>query len=132
MTGIPVNVVDAFSRYPFSGNPAAVCLLRQPAPEKWMQALAGEINLSETAFLVPDQEQGQDRVPAFRSAGSLRLPRSSSAVMPPWRALTSSGRPGDHRRTRGHHGQRGTGGGSNPTNSAGQVGTQPILSRDGR
>jgi len=43
--------VDAFSREPFRGNPAAVCLLDGPADERWMQAVAAEMNLSETAFL---------------------------------------------------------------------------------
>ena len=43
--------VDAFSDRPFSGNPAAVCLLSEPADEAWMRLLAREMNLSETAFL---------------------------------------------------------------------------------
>ncbi len=43
--------VDAFSEQPFGGNPAAVCLLPSPRPEAWMQAVAAEMNLSETAFL---------------------------------------------------------------------------------
>jgi predicted PhzF superfamily epimerase YddE/YHI9 len=33
--------VDAFSERPFGGNPAAVCLLTEPRPEPWMQAVAG-------------------------------------------------------------------------------------------
>ncbi len=45
--------VDAFTDQPFSGNPAAVCLLTQPRDAAWMQAVAAEMNLSETAFLVP-------------------------------------------------------------------------------
>jgi PhzF family phenazine biosynthesis protein len=45
--------VDAFTDVPFSGNPAAVCLLDGPADEAWMQRLAAEMNLSETAFLSP-------------------------------------------------------------------------------
>ncbi|MEM1117901.1 MAG: PhzF family phenazine biosynthesis protein [Bacteroidota bacterium] len=48
-----LTTVDAFASRPFTGNPAAVCILDAPAPEAWMQALAGEMNLSETAFLVP-------------------------------------------------------------------------------
>jgi len=43
--------VDAFTSRPFSGNPAAVCLLSAPAEEKGLKAVAGEMNLSETAFL---------------------------------------------------------------------------------
>ena len=45
--------VDAFADRPFVGNPAAVCLLEEPAGETWMQLLAREMNLSETAFLYP-------------------------------------------------------------------------------
>lgn len=52
----PLFVVDAFAERPFSGNPAAVCLLQEPASSEWMQSVAGELNLSETAFLVPDRD----------------------------------------------------------------------------
>ena len=48
--------VDAFSELPFTGNPAAVCLLRGPEPAEWMQSLAMEMNLSETAFLLPEED----------------------------------------------------------------------------
>ena len=48
-----VTTVDAFADRPFTGNPAAVCVLDEPAPEAWMQALALEMNLSETAYLTP-------------------------------------------------------------------------------
>jgi PhzF family phenazine biosynthesis protein len=48
----PISVVDAFASKPFEGNPAAVCLLEAPAGESWMQSVAAEMNLSETAFLV--------------------------------------------------------------------------------
>ncbi len=50
---IPIYQVDAFSERPFSGNPAAVCLLDAPRPDDWMQNVAGEMNLSETAFVSP-------------------------------------------------------------------------------
>ncbi len=46
--------VDAFTNRPFAGNPAAVCVLEAPADPAWMQALAREMNLSETAFLWPE------------------------------------------------------------------------------
>lgn len=46
--------VDAFTHQPFSGNPAAVCLLEGPAAAAWMQNVAREMNLSETAFLYPE------------------------------------------------------------------------------
>jgi PhzF family phenazine biosynthesis protein len=45
--------VDAFTDRPFAGNPAAVCLLPEPRDARWMQAVAREMNLSETAFLDP-------------------------------------------------------------------------------
>ena len=51
--------VDAFTKKPFAGNPAAVCMLDEPADEAWMQSIAAEMNLSETAFLVP-REDGWD------------------------------------------------------------------------
>ena len=48
--------VDAFTETPFKGNPAAVCLLQGPEPVDWMQSLAMEMNLSETAFLLPEED----------------------------------------------------------------------------
>ncbi|MDF3052327.1 MAG: phenazine biosynthesis protein PhzF family [Geminicoccaceae bacterium] len=45
--------VDAFTDRPFSGNPAAVCLLGAARADQWMQQVALEMNLAETAFLVP-------------------------------------------------------------------------------
>lgn len=44
--------VDAFTSQPFAGNPAAVCVLPTPQDPQWMQNVAQEMNLSETAFLV--------------------------------------------------------------------------------
>jgi PhzF family phenazine biosynthesis protein len=48
--------VDSFTNQPFSGNPAGVCILEKPAEESWMKAVAREMNLSETAFLVPAED----------------------------------------------------------------------------
>ncbi|MFH1144951.1 MAG: PhzF family phenazine biosynthesis protein [Candidatus Eisenbacteria bacterium] len=45
---------DAFTDRPFGGNPAGVCLLDGPKEVPWMQSLAAEMNLSETAFLLPE------------------------------------------------------------------------------
>jgi PhzF family phenazine biosynthesis protein len=45
--------VDAFTNRPFAGNPAAVCVLDASASDGWMQRVASEMNLSETAFLHP-------------------------------------------------------------------------------
>lgn len=52
--------VDAFADRPFSGNPAGVCILDRAAPEKWMQAVAGEMNVAETAFLVRRDDGAYD------------------------------------------------------------------------
>ena len=49
--GLAIYQVDAFTDQPFAGNPAAVCLLPAPRAEQWMQSVAREMNLSETAFL---------------------------------------------------------------------------------
>jgi len=48
---LPLFQVDAFTNRPFTGNPAAVCLLDEPGDPVWMQNVAREMNLSETAFL---------------------------------------------------------------------------------
>jgi PhzF family phenazine biosynthesis protein len=50
--GIPLFQVDAFTDRPFAGNPAAVCILDDERPDKWMQQVAAEMNLAETAFLL--------------------------------------------------------------------------------
>jgi PhzF family phenazine biosynthesis protein len=49
--GAPLFHVDAFASGPFTGNPAAVCLLEAAPDPGWMQAVAAEMNLSETAFV---------------------------------------------------------------------------------
>jgi PhzF family phenazine biosynthesis protein len=49
---IPIYQVDAFTKKIFGGNPAAVCPLKSWLPEKTLQAIAAENNLSETAFFV--------------------------------------------------------------------------------
>jgi PhzF family phenazine biosynthesis protein len=56
MIGIPIYQVDAFTDRLFAGNPAAVCPLEQWLPDRQMQQIAAENNLSETAFFVPKSE----------------------------------------------------------------------------
>ncbi|KAL3647894.1 hypothetical protein CASFOL_008862 [Castilleja foliolosa] len=61
-------VVDAFTDSAFKGNPAAVCLLEEERDEEWLQAVAREFNLSETAYLnrIPEPAQSTaDSVPRF-------------------------------------------------------------------
>lgn len=48
-----ILVVDAFTDRPFTGNPAGVCVLEEPADEAWMQRVAAEMKHSETAFVRP-------------------------------------------------------------------------------
>src|SRR5438270_10524939 len=52
--GLPIYTVDAFTDRPFAGNPAAVCLLDGPRDDAWLHHVAAEMNLSETAFLLPE------------------------------------------------------------------------------
>lgn len=54
---VKIFQVDAFTDKPFAGNPAAVCILPEARDDAWMQGLAREMNLSETAFL-SRQEDG--------------------------------------------------------------------------
>jgi PhzF family phenazine biosynthesis protein len=54
-----ITQVDAFTSRPFAGNPAAVCILPKAADAAWMLTVAREMNLAETAFLVP-QRDGYD------------------------------------------------------------------------
>ncbi len=48
-----ISQIDAFTDTPYAGNPAAVCLLPGARDDAWMQAVARELNLAETAFLLP-------------------------------------------------------------------------------
>jgi PhzF family phenazine biosynthesis protein len=50
--GLTITQVDAFTNTLFAGNPAAVCVLPEERDGRWMQSVAGEMNLSETAFLL--------------------------------------------------------------------------------
>src|SRR5438067_12733330 len=70
---IPLFHVDAFTDRPFAGNPAAVCLLPSWKEDRWLQAVAREMNLSETAFLVTHP----DFYPRFGFSAKLAEPLSS-------------------------------------------------------
>src|SRR5437016_14633270 len=54
--GLAVVHVDAFTSTPFAGNPAAVCVLPGARDARWMQDVARELNLSETAFLHAERD----------------------------------------------------------------------------
>ena len=80
---IPIYQVDAFTQGPFSGNPAAVCPLDDWLDDATLLSIAAENNLSETAFIVPN-----DSGTIF--AGSLPRSKSTSAATQRWPLLTSS------------------------------------------
>ena len=54
--GLKFTQIDAFTDTPFAGNPAAVCILPEPGEPGWMQLVAREMNLAETAFLVRQED----------------------------------------------------------------------------
>ena len=66
---IPLLQVDAFTSCQYCGNPAGVCLLPDAADPAWMQAVAAEMNLAETAFLVGFQASARGGVVRARVAG---------------------------------------------------------------
>lgn len=55
-TPLTIYQVDAFTSEPFKGNPAGVCILRNEPPAEWMQNIAMEMNLAETAFVFPGND----------------------------------------------------------------------------
>jgi PhzF family phenazine biosynthesis protein len=59
--GTRIFKVDAFTAEPFAGNPAGVCLLEHPRDDAWMQGVAREMNLSETAFLLREGDSSRLR-----------------------------------------------------------------------
>src|SRR5262249_17045237 len=58
---VPIFRLDAFAERPFRGNPAAVVLLQAFPDNSTMLAIAAENNLSETAFVVPEQDEFRAR-----------------------------------------------------------------------
>ena len=60
MPGLPIFCVDVFTSSPFGGNPAGVVILDSVQPALWMQKVAAELNLSDTAFLVRKEAGNYD------------------------------------------------------------------------
>lgn len=58
MKTVTVYQVDAFTNERFKGNPAGVCILKEKIDDKYMQLIAKEMNLSETAFAEPVKGNG--------------------------------------------------------------------------
>ena len=86
---IPLLHIDAFTDRPFGGNPAAIALLEHPAEEGWMQSVAAEMNLSETAFVVP-LEDGRFGLRWFTPA--VEVPLCGHATLAAAHALWTEGR----------------------------------------
>src|SRR3546814_7526014 len=57
---LPITRVDVFADRPFTGNPAAVMPLDEWLSDALLLAIAAENNLSETAFLIPDEDSEAD------------------------------------------------------------------------
>ena len=56
----PLCIVNAFTDGPFTGNPAGVCVLTEDMPDSWMQSVAAQLNVSETAFISPPTAAGSE------------------------------------------------------------------------
>jgi PhzF family phenazine biosynthesis protein len=86
---LPLLQVDAFSRDAFGGNPAAVVMLDQPRDADWLQAVAGEMNLSETAFLL---SRGDSRFDLRWFTPAVEVTLCGHATLASAHALWSTGR----------------------------------------
>src|SRR5690242_16192111 len=75
---IELRVVDAFTSRPFSGNPAAVCVLDAFPDDSMMQDIAAEMNLAETAFVV---ERGVDRYDLRWFTPAIEVPLCGHATL---------------------------------------------------
>jgi PhzF family phenazine biosynthesis protein len=90
---IPVLQIDAFASEAFKGNPAAVCLLDEPQPAEWMQSVAAEMNLSETAFVVPRPGDAPDYGFDLRwFTPAIEVPLCGHATLASAHALWETGR----------------------------------------
>lgn len=58
-------IVDSFTGIPFRGNPAGVCFVDSPVPDRTMLEIAQELNLSETAFIRPSRNNGDFSIRYF-------------------------------------------------------------------
>jgi len=97
---IPLLQVDAFASQAFKGNPAAVCLLESAKPADWMQNVGAEMNLAETAFVVPRAEEGQYDLRWFTPA--IEIPLCGHATLASAHALWETGRLADTKEARFH------------------------------
>lgn len=90
---VPILHIDAFAVEAFKGNPAAVCLLDETRPAGWMRNVAAEMNLSETAFVVPrtgEPDEGEYDLRWFTPA--IEVPLCGHATLASAHALWETGR----------------------------------------
>jgi len=85
----PIYQVDAFTSAPFAGNPAGVALLDEPAADAWMQSVAAEMNLAETAFLV---RAGEGRYGLRWFSPTVEIPLCGHATLASAHVLWTEGR----------------------------------------
>lgn len=76
---VPTFIVDSFTKQPFKGNPAAVCLLDSAISAERMQQIAQELNLSETAFVVMAKREG--RFPIRYFSPKMEIPLCGHATL---------------------------------------------------
>ncbi len=85
---LSLMTIDAFTDAPFRGNPAGVCFLDAARPAQWMQQVAAEMNLSETAFLLPQRDAWRLRW----FTPSTEIPLCGHATLASAHALWTTGR----------------------------------------
>lgn len=96
---VPYSVVDAFTATPFAGNPAAVVWLEARRDEAWLLAVAREMNLSETAFVL-QREPGEYDLRWFTP--SVEVPLCGHATLATAHVLWSEERLASDRGARFH------------------------------
>jgi len=95
-----IKIVDAFTKKPFAGNPAGVVLDAHGLTDSHMQLLARELNLSETAFILPATEPDANlRIRWFTTVAE--VPLCGHATIASFHALAEEGMEG--MRTNGQH-----------------------------
>jgi PhzF family phenazine biosynthesis protein len=94
--------IDAFTSHAFKGNPAAVCLLDGPRPAEWMQKVAAEMNLSETAFVVPRSGAPEDGFDLRWFTPAIEVPLCGHATLASAHALWDTGRLAKEQEARFH------------------------------
>ena len=92
---LPITTIDAFTQKPFSGNPAAVCLLDDKLSSDQMQMIATEMNLSETAFVIGPKEEGGFGLRWFTPAVEVELCGHATLAASYWMVDSGRVKPGE-------------------------------------